>query len=126
MGEYLLGNVSIVEIWALPILALLSGSGALLIRQVTRRTGRGWPAMLVLGLAYGLIEAGLIDQTLFKPPELTSGVAGAATYVPALGLSVSDLLSFVVGHAVWSIGVPIAMVETLVPARRTTPWCPPP
>jgi hypothetical protein len=34
---------------------------------VARRTGRGWPAMLVLGLAYGLIEAGLIDQTLSTP-----------------------------------------------------------
>jgi hypothetical protein len=122
VGEYLLGNVSIVEIWALPVLALLYGSGAILIREVARRTGRGWPTMLVLGLAYGLIEAGLIDQTLFKPPELTPGVVGAATYVPALGISVSDLLSFVVGHAGWSIGVPIAMVEALVPTRRTTPW----
>jgi hypothetical protein len=122
VGEYLLGNVSIVEIWALPVLALLYGSGATLIREVARRTGRGWPTMLVLGLAYGLIEAGLIDQTLFKPPELTTGVVGAATYVPALGISVSDLLSFVVGHAGWSIGVPIAMVEALVPTRRRTPW----
>jgi len=122
VGEYLLGNVSIVEIWALPVLALLYGSGAILIREVARRTGRGWPTMLVLGLAYGLIEAGLIDQTLFKPPELTTGVVGAATYVPALGISVSDLLSFVVGHAGWSIGIPIAMVEALVPTRRTTPW----
>jgi len=122
VGEYLLGNVSIVEIWALPVLALLYGSGAILIREVARRTGRGWPTMLVLGLAYGLIEAGLIDQTLFKPPELTTGVVGAATYVPALGISVLDLLSFVVGHAGWSIGIPIAMVEALVPTRRTTPW----
>src|SRR5215213_10537749 len=89
VGEYLLGNVSIVEIWALPVLALLHGSGAILIREVARRTGRGWPTMLVLGL----VEAGLIDQTLFKPPELTSGVVGAATWVPALGISVSDLLS---------------------------------
>jgi hypothetical protein len=121
VGEYLLGNVSIVEIWALPVLALLYGSGAVLIREVARRTGRGWPTMLVLGLAYGLIEAGLIDQTLFHPPELT-GAVGSAAYVPALGISVSDLLAFVVGHAGWSIGVPIAMVEALVPARRTSPW----
>jgi len=76
VGEYLLGNVSIVEIWALPVLALLYGSGAILIREVARRTGRGWPTMLVLGLAYGLIEAGLIDQTLFKPPELPPAWSG--------------------------------------------------
>jgi hypothetical protein len=122
VGEYLLGNVSIVEIWALPILALLYGGGAVLIRELARHTGRGWPTILVLGLTYGLIEAGLIDQTLFRPPELAGDASAATAYVPALGISVSDLLSFVVGHAVWSIGVPIAMVEALVPGRRTTPW----
>jgi hypothetical protein len=122
VGEYLLGNVSIVELGALPVLALLYGSGAVLVREVARRTGRGWPAILALGLAYGLIEAGLIDQTLFNPPALTGGAVAATAYLPALGISVSDLLAFVVGHAVWSIAVPIAMAEALVPARRTTPW----
>jgi hypothetical protein len=122
VGEYLLGNVSIVEIGALPILALMYGGGAVLIRELARRIGRGWPTILVLGLAYGLIEAGLIDQTLFNPPELVGDADAPATYVPWLGLNVSDLQSFVVGHAVWSIAVPIALVEGLVPGRRTTPW----
>ena len=48
---------SLSEIWSLPILALLYSSGAILIREVARRAGRGWPTMLVLSLAYGLIEA---------------------------------------------------------------------
>jgi hypothetical protein len=26
------------------------------------------------------------------------------------------------GHAIWSISIPIAMIEMLTPARRTTPW----
>jgi hypothetical protein len=55
VGEYLLDNVSIVELPALPILALLYGSGAILVRELARRTGRGWPTMLGLGLAYGLL-----------------------------------------------------------------------
>jgi hypothetical protein len=119
VGEYLLGNVSIVDLPALPVLALLYGSGAILVRELARRTGRGWPAMLCLGLAYGLLEAGPIDQTLFNPP----GVDGAgATYLPAVGLSAANALAFVVGHAVWSIGVPIAVVEALARGRRTTPW----
>lgn len=124
VGEYLLGNISIVDIGGLLILAPMYGGGAILIREAARRTGRGWPTMLVLGLAYGLIQAGLIDQGLFEPPELEGVPLGsaAATFVPALGFSVSDLLVFVVGHAVWSIGIPIAFVETLVPERRTTPW----
>jgi hypothetical protein len=68
VGEYLLGNASIVELPALPILALLCGSGAILVRELARRTGRGWPTMLGLGLAYGLLEAGPIDQTCSTRP----------------------------------------------------------
>jgi hypothetical protein len=43
VGEYLNGNTSIREIGALPILGLLYGAGAVLIRELARRTGRGWP-----------------------------------------------------------------------------------
>jgi hypothetical protein len=123
VGEFLLGNVSIAELPALPILALLYGSGALLIRELARGTGRGWPTMMGLGLAYGLLECGLIDQTLFNPPVLVGAPSGLpGTYVPALGLSANDALAFVVGHAVWSIGAPIAIVEALVPGRSGTRW----
>jgi hypothetical protein len=123
VGEYLLGNVSIAEITALPALALLYGSGAVLIRELARRTGRGWPTMIGLGLAYGLLEAGLIDQSLFHPPVLVGPPsAPPATYIPTLGLSADSALAFVVGHAVWSIGVPIAIVEALVPRRGAAPW----
>jgi hypothetical protein len=117
VGEYLLGNVSIVELPALPTLALLYGSGAILVRELARRTGRGWPTMLGLGLAYGLLEAGPIDQTLFNPPG-----GRCRGHLPAVGLSAANALAFVVGHAVWSIGVPIAIVEALARGRRTTPW----
>ena len=66
VGEYLLGNVSARDLVALPYLVPLYGGGALLIREVVRRSGRGWPTILVLGLAYGIIEAGLVDQGLFN------------------------------------------------------------
>jgi hypothetical protein len=42
--------------------------------------------------------------------------------VEPLGVSVYWFPYFVFIHAVWSIGVPIALVETFVPQRRTTPW----
>lgn len=41
---------------------------------------------------------------------------------PALGISAYYAVAFAAGHAIWSISVPIALVETLVPRRRTTPW----
>jgi hypothetical protein len=112
VGEYLLGNISGRDILALPFLVPLYGGGALLIREVTRRTGRGWPTILLLGAAYGVVEAGLVDQLLFNPPLSPEST-------PVLGISAYNAVAFVVGHAVWSIGVPIALVETV--AGRE-PW----
>jgi drug/metabolite transporter superfamily protein YnfA len=119
-GEFLLGNISIRDVAALLFLAPMYGGGALLIRELTRRTGRGWPTILLLGCAYGLVEAGMFDGSLFNPSF--EGLDFTATYVSALGISATNTLHFVVGHAVWSIAVPIALVEALVPERRTTPW----
>lgn len=106
---------------ALPFLVPLYGGGALLIREVARRTGRGWPTILLLGSAYGVIEAGLVDQSLFNP-SYESYDFQAITPIPVLGISAWSAITFVIGHAVWSISVPIAIVEMLTPARRTTPW----
>jgi hypothetical protein len=121
VGEYLLGNVSIKEIAGLLFLAPMYGGGALLIREVVRRTGRGWPTIILLALAYGVLEPGLLDHSLFNPSFQGHDFRGV-TYIPALGISVFNALAFPVGHAIWSISVPIALVETLVPHRRTTPW----
>jgi hypothetical protein len=123
VGEYLLGNVSVVQLRALPILALMYGGGAILIREMARRNGLGWPGIITLGAAYGLLEAGVIDQTLFNPP-VVAGVdqGGSSSLIPALGFKAGDALAFIGGHAVWSIGVPIAVVEALTPGRRRTPW----
>jgi hypothetical protein len=121
VGEYLLGNVSARDFLALPFLVPLYGGGALLIREVTRRAGRGWPTILLLGLAYGAIEAGLVDQSLFNP-SFEGWDFQKATPVPVLGISAVNTMTFLVGHAVWSIGIPIALVELLTPGRRTTPW----
>jgi hypothetical protein len=121
VGEFLLGNVPSTELLALPFLAPMYGGGALLVREIARRTGRGWPAMLLLAAAYGTLEAGLIDQSLFNPPELEGVTPGA--YVPALGFSAANALAFVGGHVIWSIGAPIAIVESFVPAKeREAPW----
>ncbi|GMX62899.1 hypothetical protein Elgi_27060 [Paenibacillus elgii] len=121
VGEYLLGNISIKEPGALPLLSLMYGGGALLIREAVRRTGRGWPTILLLALAYGVAEPALFDHSLFNA-SFEGHDFRDATYLPALGISVSNALAFCVGHAVWSISVPIAIVEMLVPDRRTTPW----
>src|SRR3712207_2128446 len=52
-------------LFAAGFFAMLYGCPALLIREVARRTARGWPTMLLLSAAAGLLQAGVIDQSLF-------------------------------------------------------------
>ena len=123
VGEYMFGNVSIDAIGMLLIFAPMYGAGAVLIREVARRMRRGWPTIFVLGLAYGVIEEGLITQLLFNPSYSTYGVeVTGPTYLPSLGINVVMTLSVITLHTIWSVCVPIAIVEALVPRRSTTPW----
>jgi hypothetical protein len=122
VGEFLLGASPLQNIFGFPLLVPLYGGGALLIREVARRTGRGWPTIFLLAAAYGVIEAGLVDQSLFNSSFNEGHEFQQVTPIPALGISAYDTLSFVIGHVIWSISIPIAIAEMLTPARRTTPW----
>ncbi len=105
--------------------APLYGGAALIIREVTRRTGRGWLTIILLAFAFGVFQASLVDQSLFNPSfiDIESWDEDLKnTYIPALGISGNNALNFIVGHAIWSIGTPILIVETCVPRRKITPW----
>jgi hypothetical protein len=121
VAEYLLGNIAVSGILGVLALAPMYGGGAPLIREAARRAGRGWPTMLLLAVAYGVLQPGLLDQSLFNPSYEGYDFQSVA-HGPALGSSAHWAMTFVGGHAVWSIAAPIAIVETLVPDRRTTPW----
>jgi hypothetical protein len=120
VGEYLISSVSMADLLALPVLVPMYGGGALLVREIARNLGRGWSTMALLGLAYGTIQAGLVDMSMFDPQY--GGLDLAITRVPGIDVSVYYGLAFVVGHAVWGIGLPIAIVEAFAGARRRTPW----
>lgn len=121
VAEYLLGNIAIDALAGLVVLAPLYGGGALLIREVTRRTGRGWPTALLLALAYAVFEEGLVTQSLFDPGYVGANLL-SVTYLPALGIGVWWTVFVLTLHTVWSITVPIALVESYVPQRAGTPW----
>jgi hypothetical protein len=121
VAEFLLGDLPLTYLAALVILAPMYGGGALLIRELTRRTGRGWPTMLILALAYGVLEEGITTQSLFDPDYAHAHLLDRG-FVPALGIAVPWTLYVLTLHTVWSIGVPIALVEVCTPARRTDPW----
>ena len=70
VAEFLLGNLPVTLLPALIVLAPMYGGGALLIREVVRRRGRGWPSILALGFAYAVLEEAFTTQTLFNPNYL--------------------------------------------------------
>jgi hypothetical protein len=121
VAEFLLGNIAIDALAGLIVLAPLYGGGAVLIRESVRRAGRGWPSIILLALAYAIFEEGLVTQSLFDPNYVGADLL-RVTFVPALGIGVWWTLFVMTLHTVWSISVPIALVEALTPRRRTTPW----
>lgn len=122
IGEVLLGNLpltSLDTLAAFPVLALLYGAGAVVIREVAVRTGRAWPTMLILAIAYGVLEEGLVTQSLFSPSF--NGLA-LNEYGQLAGIGVPWALFVLTIHSVWSIVVPTVLVESLFPARIGKPW----
>lgn len=123
VAEYLLGDLPLTALSALVVLAPMYGGASLLIREVCRRLGWGWPSILTLALAYSILEETIVTQSLFDPDWggrhlhlLDRG------YVPALGIAVPYTLFVLVLHVVWSMSVPIVLVESVVRERRDAPW----
>lgn len=121
VGEFLLGNLPITMLPALLLLAPLYGGGALLIRETARRFALTWPGMLVLGLAFGVIEEVFVTQSLFNPNYLGLRLLDYG-YIPALGMGAWWTVFVLALHTIWSTAVPIALMETLTPAQRRAPW----
>ena len=121
VAEFFLGDFPVTMLPLIVPFAAVYGGGALLIREVTRRAGRGWPTMVLLALAYGVLEEGLLTESLFNPDYLGYHLL-APGFVPALGIAVPWTVFVLTLHTVWSISTPIALVEEATPDRRTTPW----
>lgn len=118
IAEMLLGATSLTHIGGLIIIAPFYGCGVLIIRDLVRRRTTSWWPVILLGIAYMLIEEGLTLQTLFNPDFV-----GAANF-GGRWLGVNFVLTqWEIGyHVVWSICIPILITDLLFPARRTERW----
>ena len=121
VGEFLLGNLPITSLGLLLLLAPLYGGGALLIRETGRRWRLGWPGILVLCAAFGLVEEAFVTQSLFNPNYVGLRLLDYG-YIAGLGISAWWTVFVLSIHAIWSTAVPIALVESFTPAARRTPW----
>jgi hypothetical protein len=122
-GELLSGSAPPIEFFnpfGLLILPALYGSGAILTRELALRWEKRWPTILVLGLAYGIIEEGLMVKSFFDPAWPDLGPLG--TYGRWAGVNWVWSLFLTIYHAVYSIAIPIFLVELLFPERRDERW----
>jgi hypothetical protein len=118
VGEVLLGATPVSRLGGLIPLSALYGGGAVVARELARRRGPGWGAVALLGTAYGLLEEGLGVQSLFNPTLFHAGELGGR----ALGVN-GVWTEWTLGyHIVWSIAIPILLVELLFLDRRDSPW----
>lgn len=123
IAEFLLGNMTIKMLGMLAILAPVYGGGALLIRETARRAGRGWATILVLALAYGILEEAFLTETLFNPNYMGLNLhLLEPAFIAVLGIGGWYTVFVLTLHTVWSISVSIALIEALVPDRAASPW----
>jgi len=123
ISEFLLGDFPYTKLGIILILAPMYGGGALLIREIARRTGGGWPMMITLALAYGIFEEAFTTQTLFNPNYLGLNLHLLDhAFIPALGIGAWWTVFVLTLHTVWSVSVSIGLAEATVPDRATEPW----
>jgi hypothetical protein len=94
------------------------GAGILLIRELVARTGRGWPSIILLGLAYELAEDGLGLQALTSPH-----LYHAADWAPQIfGFNIAYWVLNIIYHVVFSAIIPIFITNLLFPAFKDKPY----
>ncbi len=121
VAEYLLGDLTIRMLAPLVALGPLYGGGALLIREIARRAGRGWPTILLLAIAYAVLEEAFLTQSLFNPDYVHQRLLDYG-YVPVLGTSLNWTIFVLSIHVVWSLATPILIAEGLAGRIGRTPW----
>lgn len=123
IGELLSGSsppLAFFNPLAFFLLCALYGSGALLVRDYARRWKKGWYSILLLGAAYGIIEEGIMVRSFFSPTWKDLGVLG--TYGRWVGVNWVWAEWLTIYHSIFSITIPILLVELTHPAARSQVW----
>jgi len=125
IGELLSGSAPPAEFFhplGFIMLTVLYGGGAVLVRELVFRWDKGWPSLLVLAAAYGVAEEGLMCKSFCDPGWMDLGPL--ADYGRWLGVNWVWVFELTIYHTVFSIVIPIALVNLLFPSRRHNRWMP--
>ena len=118
IAELALGSTPIRMAWLVILWIPIYGAGALLIRELVVRCGRGWPSILLLALAYELLEDGIGLQALTSPHLYDAADWGLRVF----GFNAPYWEANVIYHAVFTLAVPIALTDLLFPRHRGRPY----
>lgn len=102
------------------LLASLYGSGAIIVRELKVRWNKGYVSMFVLGAAYGIVEEGLMVKSFFAPEWMDLGILGSYGRWQGVNWVWAEWLT--IYHAVFSIAIPITLVELTHRERRNESW----
>ena len=77
---------------------------------------KGWATIILLGLAYAIIEEGLAAKSFFDPGWMDIGLLGV--YGRWLGVNWLWTTCLLIFHAVYSIALPILILQLLFPSLK--------
>jgi len=123
IGELLSGSSPPLEFFnpiAFLLLASLYGSGAIVMRELKIRWKKDFRSLLLLGAAYGILEEGLMVKSLFDPDWMDLGILGSFGRLLDVNWVWAEMLT--IYHAVFSIAIPIVLVELANPTRKNDSW----
>jgi len=123
IGELLSGSAPPLEFFnplGFVLIVSLYGSGAIIVRELKIRWKKGIGSLLLLGSAYGILEEGLLVCSFFNPnwPDLGQ----LALYGRWLGINWVWATMLTIYHAIYSIAIPVVLVELAYPRRRHERW----
>jgi len=122
LTESLTGNVPLATLadpLALTALSISYGGGALLVRETARRWGKGFPSIVLLGIVYGMVNEALQSGGYFDPRFYSVLELGLEDFARWQGINVFWALGITAFHAVFSITIPIVIVDTLFRGNQT-------
>ncbi|WP_433182113.1 hypothetical protein [Actinoallomurus sp. CA-150999] len=118
VAEFTLGATPIAMAWLILLYIPIYGFGVLTIRELLRRTGGGPGSTLLMGLVYGLIEEGVALQALTSPH-----IYHVARWAPRpFGINTAYAELNLAYHAVFSVTIPIVLVDLIFPGLAHRPF----
>jgi len=120
LTELLMGSLQLSNLWLLVPEMGVYGFAALIIRELTRRLGRGWGTLLLLGIAFAIAEECVILQTSLTPQFFPP--ANKTNFGWDYGVEWIYLSAMLWYESVYAIVLPVTLTELLFPQRRDVPW----